>query len=816
MVCPNCGHTVDDNWEFCDSCGVKLTARESGTKIDHSQNSEKSIKKPSTTLLLLSISLLVIGAIVIWQAARLLKSPPPSDETTVETIPNQAVLPLSPAPTILSTPPAEQPALELDRNPAQPPDALDNSMIRLAFPSEYPLITAENAILVEEIARLSAGKYTVYAADGTILSADSVPFDSIWQVLVSSDGNLLILSVDSEQALLNLTSWELFLLEDVDGVPFTFSSDGQGLLTHFAGGSKDDGLSFYNFVSYYNFENQTSIPFIRSANLSEGIYRTDIFAFSPDNQRFAASFDSKSVQVWENQTGDLILDYPRSNDGYEDVIGLNFSPDSTNLAISYAHGATDRAALVSLKTGETVFTSDEKNRIKFFPTGNLILTSHFLSSANAEIWDLTTATRLGEIEFYSPGSDISAIEANPLFTQLSPENISALRQFLGLPNQTLGEVDRLSLKKADQAVFIRHNLGSLKSLIGHSAEVTLAQFTPDGSKIITHSQDNTLRIWGVHPSQLPNLLTNHQAKVQKVIFSPDGNFLASIDFDGVVWVWDAKTRSPLYHWQALSAENSDLAYIQFSEDGSLLLTSAFYGEKVNIWQVETQEEIFYLPSENSIFQSTLLSPTGDRLAVSMPKPDGGGSEWVIFNTKDESIFCRFEDQMGAFRLGNPFSAISSDGSQMAELSGTTSNLPQINLIDLDQCKREYSIPLSGLADVIFSPDGKLLTDGTSIWSTPDWQEQLKLTESTGQTILPLAFSLDGKNVALCRLPSPEIDGNHLRIEVFRLDDGTLISQKEIDYSPPAPESFHLGFAISPDLHTLALPDANRIFFLELP
>jgi len=71
---------------------------------------------------------------------------------------------------------------------------------------------------------------------------------------------------------------------------------------------------------------------------------------------------------------------------------------------------------------------------------------------------------------------------------------------------------------------------------GHTASVNSVAFSPDGSRMVTGSDDNTARVWS-RSGDVLYVLEGHAADVTSAAFSPDGEWVVTASEDGTAALW---------------------------------------------------------------------------------------------------------------------------------------------------------------------------------------------------------------------------------------------------------------------------------------
>lgn len=85
----------------------------------------------------------------------------------------------------------------------------------------------------------------------------------------------------------------------------------------------------------------------------------------------------------------------------------------------------------------------------------------------------------------------------------------------------------------------------LKTLNGHTADITSVKFTPDNQWLISAAQDNSVKIWNVQTGALAHTIAIGSAIVNSIDISPDGQYLVSATADDLVKIWRLSDYSEL-------------------------------------------------------------------------------------------------------------------------------------------------------------------------------------------------------------------------------------------------------------------------------
>ncbi|CAD8208673.1 unnamed protein product [Paramecium octaurelia] len=98
-------------------------------------------------------------------------------------------------------------------------------------------------------------------------------------------------------------------------------------------------------------------------------------------------------------------------------------------------------------------------------------------------------------------------------------------------------------------------INELNTLDGHSDQVYSICYSPDGTTLVSGS-DNSILIWDVKTGQQKAKLDGHSSTVNSICHSPDGTTLTSGCGDKSIRLWNVKTEQQIN--SSLNADDQNL------------------------------------------------------------------------------------------------------------------------------------------------------------------------------------------------------------------------------------------------------------------
>jgi hypothetical protein len=132
----------------------------------------------------------------------------------------------------------------------------------------------------------------------------------------------------------------------------------------------------------------------------------------------------------------------------------------------------------------------------------------------------------------------------------------------------------------------------------HSGTILSCGFSPDGKRIISGSDDNSLKLWDLKGNCIQTF-EGHNSPVWSCGFSPDGKKILSGSWDSAIRIWDIASRALIYlysssqdQWYSAEFHNNQLIMIKGTELSWRLANLARDG---NTWSLDELECFSYRP-----------------------------------------------------------------------------------------------------------------------------------------------------------------------------------------------------------------------------
>ena len=238
--------------------------------------------------------------------------------------------------------------------------------------------------------------------------------------------------------------------------------------------------------------------------------------FSSDGTEVLTGSCDKTARVWDVLSGEELQSFgPHTST----VCSATFSPDGTKVLTGSEIGPP---RLWDAKTGEKLLTltgtEDRVGFVTFWPDGTKILVGPLMGPNNwksSQLWETATGKKLSLL-FVNARSDKDRIwnqDSNWIFSvAFSPNGKefltggsdkaarlwNATGVMLGQTSEAGNRTTRITVQEgrmdAEVSGFV---LSELQTFGGHTGIIESVAFSPDGSKVLTGSEDTTAKLWDV-------------------------------------------------------------------------------------------------------------------------------------------------------------------------------------------------------------------------------------------------------------------------------------------------------------------------------
>jgi WD40 repeat protein len=267
---------------------------------------------------------------------------------------------------------------------------------------------------------------------------------------------------------------------------------------------------------------------------------------------------------------------------------------------------------------------------------------------------------------------------------------------------------------------------------GHESRVCCVSYSKDGTKVVSGSKDNTVRVWDSVNGKELKKFSGHELSVNAVCFSPDGLHIASGSADESILLWNAETDKLL---KKLQGHSGTVYSVCYSPDGTLIASGSF-DKTIRIWGSKSGKELKILEGHSHSVRLVCFSPTNNNQLASASF-DKTVRVWDVANGQELKLFKGHSE--GVFGVCySPDGSLIASGSRDKTIIIWNSTTGDIVVILKDHSREINS--------VCFSPDGTTIVSGSDDKTIRVWESNtgklIKVFDYSSE-LLSVCFSVDG-------------------------------------------------------------------------
>ena len=277
----------------------------------------------------------------------------------------------------------------------------------------------------------------------------------------------------------------------------------------------------------------------------------------------------------------------------------------------------------------------------------------------------------------------------------------------------------------------------LKTFV-HSSIATAVAFSPDGSRIVTTTEDGVARVRETASGAELATFRGSASPMYSAAFSPDGRWIANGEWvtnsaqAGAASVWEAATGRLVLN---LKGHGGSVWSVAFSPDGRRLVTGSEDGSG-QVWDLATGLPTLTLKGHQARIWSVAFSPNGQWIATG--SLDQTAKLWDAATGRELRTFAHTDKVWGV--------AFSPDSQRIVTGCGDT--LARVWQVSSGRELLALHGHTAGIGTVAFSPNGQRIATGGAdraikLWDSVSGREVATLRGHT-LYLISIAFSPNGK------------------------------------------------------------------------
>lgn len=195
----------------------------------------------------------------------------------------------------------------------------------------------------------------------------------------------------------------------------------------------------------------------------------------------------------------------------------------------------------------------------------------------------------------------------------------------------------------------------IMKLLGHCGWCKSVDIAEDGTRAISGSDDDTIRVWNLETGKEVGKLDGHEHDINCVVFSSAGNTALSGSSDTTARLWDLDAGTEI---RKFKGHTNIVTSVAFAPGGTRVATGSYDGT-VRIWDALTGKELQKLGGDLDTVKCLAYSPEGDMLVSA-----GKDRLITLWRLRDGTAIRKFSGHKGEITGV----AISPDGSRILSVS----------------------------------------------------------------------------------------------------------------------------------------------------
>lgn len=275
----------------------------------------------------------------------------------------------------------------------------------------------------------------------------------------------------------------------------------------------------------------------------------------------------------------------------------------------------------------------------------------------------------------------------------------------------------------------------IRTLAGHTLEVTGVAVTPDSRLAVSSSADRTVRVWDLEKGRVTRILAGHTDKVTAVAVTPDGERAVTASFDRTLKVWELETGREL---RTLAGHSGEVMAVAIAPDGCWAI-SASWDRTLKVWDLETGRELRTLAGHK--LDVTAVAVTSDQKYIVSASGDGMLKVWKSETGHELRTLAGHENSV-------PAVAVTPDRKYIISASGS-----KMKVWDFETGRelRTLAGHWPSLTSVVaVTPDGKYIISASQDKTLKVWDfetgRELRTLAGHESSVTSVAVTPDGKYI----------------------------------------------------------------------